>query len=171
MISIDANYRLGLSPATNKSSTTITAGLRYFNISEDLNLISFDNNTRLGGNIGSYDIDTSNHLIGLQVGVDSGTQITPGFGLGLKAKTGLLVNFGNQNSRFINDGAVVSVYEADESRVGVSPMVDLTGAAKLDLGSNLTLQAGYQFQDIVQRSVLQVCESFFIPFIFQNLYS
>jgi len=145
LISIDANYRLGLSSASRESSTTLIAGLRYFNVDEDLNLISFDGNTRLGGNIGRYDIHTSNNLIGLQVGVDSRIQITSGFGLGLKAKTGLLVNFGNQSSRFINDGAIVSVYRADESRVGASPMVDLAGSAKLDLGSNVTLQAGYQF--------------------------
>lgn len=145
LTSVEANYRLELSPASSKSYTNLVAGLRYFNVNETLNLISFDNGTRLGGNVGRYDIDTNNNLIGLQVGIGSSVQISPSFGLGLKAKTGLLVNFANQNSRFINDGAIVSVYRADESRVGVSPMVDLAGSAKLDLGSNVTLQAGYQF--------------------------
>jgi hypothetical protein len=80
--SLEFNYRHALTPPSERSFATLVAGLRYMSIDEGFDLISDDGATRLGGNIGTYEIDTSNDLMGVQIGLDSGVQLTPALGSG-----------------------------------------------------------------------------------------
>lgn len=141
--SLEFNYRYALTPPSEQSFATLTAGLRYMSIDEGFNLTSLDGSTRLGGNIGTYRIRTNNDLLGLQVGVDSGVQLTPSLGLGLSAKAGLMLNFNSQNSVFTNDNGLPTVLAGAGSSTSLSPVFELEGTARWDISDNFTLKTGY----------------------------
>ncbi|RZM76574.1 BBP7 family outer membrane beta-barrel protein [Leptolyngbya iicbica] len=143
--SLEFNYRHALTPPSERSFATLIAGLRYMSIDEGFDLISDDGATRLGGNIGTYEIDTSNDLVGVQIGLDSGVQLTPALGLGLSARAGLMLNFNDQSSEFVNDNGIPTVLTGSDSDTSLSPMFQVEGSARWDVTDNFTLKTGYQF--------------------------
>ncbi len=142
---LELNYQHQLTPATQRSYVTLLGGLRYVGIDESFTLTSFDNNSRLGGNVGRYSIKTDNNLIGLQVGLNTGVQVTRRFGLGLKARAGLLASSAKQTSTFINDGASLLTINGSGSGTEIAPMLDLAGMATVDFSPNVSLNFGYRF--------------------------
>ncbi len=142
--SLELNYRYALTSPSDRSYTTLVAGFRYMSINEEFMFTSNDGASRLGGRLGTYEIDTSNDLVGLQIGVDSGVQVTPNLGLDVRVRGGLMLNFNDQSSTFVNDNGIPTVLTGSESDTSVAPLVELEGSASWDIGDNFTLKAGYQ---------------------------
>ena len=142
--SLELNYRYALTSPSDRSYTTLVAGFRYMSIDEEFMFTSNDGASRLGGRLGTYEIDTSNDLVGLQIGVDSGVQVTPNLGLDVRVRGGLMLNFNDQSSTFVNDNGIPTVLTGSESDTSVAPLVELEGSASWDIGDNFTLKAGYQ---------------------------
>lgn len=142
--SLELNYRYALTSPSDRSYTTLVAGFRYMSINEEFMFTSNDGASRLGGRLGTYEIDTSNDLVGLQIGVDSGVQVTPNLGLDVRVRGGLMLNFNDQSSTFVNDNGIPTVLTGSESDTSLAPLVELEGSASWDIGDNFTLKAGYQ---------------------------
>ena len=143
--SLEFNYRHALTSPSERSFATLIAGLRYMSIDEGFDLISDDGAIRLGGNIGTYEIDTSNDLVGVQIGIDSGVQLTPALGLGLSARAGLMLNFNDQSSELVHDNGIPTVLTGSDSDTSLSPMFQVEGSARWDVTDNFTLKTEYQF--------------------------
>jgi hypothetical protein len=142
--SLELNYRYALTSPSDRSYTTLVAGFRYMSIDEEFMFTSNDGASRLGGRLGTYEIDTSNDLLGLQIGVDSGVQITRNLGLDVRVRGGLMLNFNDQSSTFVNDNGIPTVLSGSESDTSLASLVELEGSASWDIGDNFTLKAGYQ---------------------------
>jgi hypothetical protein len=142
---LELNYRQQITQPESKGYASWLIGLRYFNINEGFDLTSFDGTPGDGEDIGTYKIDTDNDLFGLQLGLDAGTQLSSSFGVGLKLRTGVLLNFSDQDSELVNNnfGGGQTIFQGDGEGTGVSPMIELGLTATLDLGPNISLKAGY----------------------------
>ncbi|MBW4519838.1 MAG: BBP7 family outer membrane beta-barrel protein [Scytolyngbya sp. HA4215-MV1] len=141
---LELNYRQQITKPESKGYASWLVGLRYFNINEGFDLISFDGAPGDGEDVGTYKIETDNDMFGLQIGLDAGTQLSSNLGIGLKLRTGVLLNFSDQNSKLVNTGfAGQTVIQGDARGTGISPMIELGLSATWDLSPNISLKAGY----------------------------
>ena len=149
----ELNYRRQLirGGASDNFQLAFVAGFRYLNLNENFDLVSDDG---VGEDKGTYEIDTDNDLFGLQIGGDATFQISRHFGLGLRARAGLLFNSASQRSKLVNfntvggSGIGQDVFRGDGSRTDFSSLVELGIFAHVDINSNVSIRAGYNFLNL-----------------------
>jgi hypothetical protein len=132
-------------PVVGSLESDLLFGVRYLNIKERFGFLS----TQPGGGMDGVDAfgtatnQTSNNLIGLQIGGQIRYNATERFGLTARGKAGLLVNFASHDGTFTQDmGPVVhSDYSARGEALAGLIEVGLSGHYRI--GSHLTLRAGY----------------------------
>ncbi len=124
-------------------SWALTAGLRYIDISEDLDWDAFgipdaDNDTELEN--GTYDILTDNDMIGTQLGF-SWTHERARWSLGAHAKGGIMLNHSEIRSAFEVTGNVTSGSNRIDDD-NISFLTDVGVTAKWHLRPNVSLRVG-----------------------------
>ena len=131
--------------AQPSNSHSLIAGLRYFNVSEDLVWSAFglpDSDNDDLTEIGTYDVETDNHLFGTQVGF-TWSHNRARWSIGLGTKGGLFINGSEVDSRFLITGNATSGDNfIDESNI--SFLVDGSLFARWHLKPNFSLRAGLE---------------------------
>jgi hypothetical protein len=102
----------------------------------------------LPASVGRYDVDTSNRLFGVTLGADAVYRV-PGInslGLSLSGRFGIFGNYAQQDTRVIDDGAVV--FEDTEDGLGVS--TSIAGSAELiwQPTRNIEIAVGYEAMQV-----------------------
>ena len=125
-------------------------GVRYVQVSEEFELLSFDSDPSGIINpedFGLYDIDTMNHLIGVHVG---GMRQTGGdrFKVGIRGKAGLFLNFLSQESHLLDFNAgntppARTDLETRESDVALATVVELGAYGLYRVSDRCWIRAGY----------------------------
>ena len=125
-------------------------GLRYVQVDEQFELLSFDSDPSGiidPNDFGSYQVDTMNHLIGVHVGA---MRQTGGdrFKVGLRGKAGLFLNFVSQESHLLDfNAANVPPARTDlrtrESDVALATLIELGAYGLYRVSDRCWLRAGY----------------------------
>lgn len=132
-------------PTVGSIETDLLLGVRYFNIKEQFGFFSM----QPGGGIDGVDAygtatnQSSNNLVGAQIGGQLHYNATEHFGLAARAKAGLLVNFASQDGTFIQDMGVVNQADYSARSEALAGLVEVGLAGHYRIGSHLTLRAGY----------------------------
>lgn len=143
---VELGYRHSLPRSSSGWQGSFLAGLRYFDLDEDLTLRSVDEDPAIfpSTSIGRYSIDTDNEAIGVQIGGDLSYQFSPEFDAGLRLRTGLLLNSASQESQIRNDiGGSVVTTTGDESETELSPVVEVGAFLNWNVSPDVTVSAGY----------------------------
>jgi hypothetical protein len=143
---VEMGYRHTLPRSSSGWQGSFLAGLRYFNLDEDLTFRSIDEDPAIfpATSIGRYSIDTDNEAIGIQIGGDLSYQFSSDFEASLRLRTGLLLNSASQESRIRNDiGGSIVTTSGDESETELSPVVELGAFLNWNVGPDVSLSAGY----------------------------
>lgn len=98
------NFELNVRHWYNPYLSTL-AGFRYVYIRDKFAFHSLDDNATVpfGPGFGLYQVNTKNHLLGLQVGADASYPILDNLLVGVRGKSGLFINSAKQSSRFYNN--------------------------------------------------------------------
>jgi hypothetical protein len=146
---INAHYTM----PTTVGSITLLAGFRYIHLTDNFSLTangaSSPNLETAQPAIGTYDVNCTNNLFGVQVGSEFDANLVPGLRLGLNTKLGFFDNFTRQSQQISNGTFVTS--GAPFSGIAGSGEVDRF-ACVLEFGvflhwwviPNVGLSVGYQ---------------------------
>lgn len=143
---LELNYRQFLSPPADPWQGSLVAGLRYVSLDEDLQLSAIGEDPDIFPNTsqGRYSIDVENDGIGLQVGGDLSRRLSQDLALGLRLRTGLLLNTADQESVLRNDvGGFVVTSDGDGRDTEISPLFELGAFLNWDVSRHVSLNAGY----------------------------
>ncbi|MBE9099868.1 Lpg1974 family pore-forming outer membrane protein [Vacuolonema iberomarrocanum] len=143
---VELGYRHTLPRASSGWQGSFLAGLRYFNLDEDLTFRSIDEDPEIfpSTSVGRYSIDTDNEAIGIQIGGDLSYQVSSDFEASLRLRTGLLLNSASQESRIRNDiGGSIVTTSGDESETELSPVVEVGAFLNWNVSPDVSLSAGY----------------------------
>jgi hypothetical protein len=116
--------------------TTMT-GFRYFNFEEEFAFRSVDG----GGNVGLLGIETDNHLVGAELGVELFVPIGR-FSFDNTLKGGLFANVGDSTT-FLSNAGVVQVNNSDQD-VEFAAMIEYGLYLRFNITPRLSVRAGYE---------------------------
>lgn len=119
---------------------TLIAGVRYMNVNEKFEWLSFDSLAPV--DVGQYRINTDNNIVALELGGEIGREIGDNFLLSAFGKTGLGMNFCEQNSSIISSGVLQADTGADDVQFASIIEVGLTG--RYTVRRWLVITGGYQ---------------------------
>ncbi|GMV81060.1 MAG: hypothetical protein AMXMBFR7_22440 [Planctomycetota bacterium] len=121
---------------------TVLAGVRYLNVNEEFELIAVANQGDTGGDLGRYQVDTNNHLFGLQLGLELTHTFNDWVSLSLSGKSGLMVNAASGDTT-IRDGDDGVAFDADDDEVGLSFLTEVGAFATFRPHKNFDIRVGY----------------------------
>lgn len=148
LTNLELNYRHTLPRSSDGWQGSLLVGLRYLDLNEDFRMRSIDEDPDIFPDTptGRYDIDTDNDAIGLQMGGNLSYQFSNDLNVGLRLRTGLLLNSANQDSEIRNDlGGQIVTTNGDNSDTEISPVLELGAFLNWALSQNVILSAGYNF--------------------------
>ena len=131
----EANIRCELTP-----TVAILGGFRYFQVLEAFHLFSVDE-PGAGSDVGLYHVDTSNHLLGLQIGGDLLMPLTDRVEIVGTLKTAAFANIANHDTLLVNDNAPFA--SGGAATTGLSALVDANLLIRYAV-HKLQFQAGYR---------------------------
>ena len=117
--------------------TSYTAGLRYLLLQDEFQFDSING----AGQRGQFNLDTTNNLIGPQVGINCTRDMGNGFSFSLKGKLGLMANINNSETRLDNNGFLVA---NNDDNVSFSALFEVGALAHYQINSFCRLRAGYE---------------------------
>lgn len=136
--SFELNMRRRVGP-----NASVLTGLRYINIDEDFHLVSIDRlNPTTRSDIGFYNVETDNHMVGPQIGGEVFQPVSDRFSVGAFGKAGLLLNFAESSREVTHDGKIV--VDNNEHEVELASVVELGLIGRYALSPTCALRAGYQ---------------------------
>ncbi|MGV7219979.1 MAG: hypothetical protein ACQ9MH_00485 [Nitrospinales bacterium] len=133
MISVELNLRRKLNQIFS-----MIAGARYVHLDDEMQLTSED---EPGVNFGTHNIDGSNNLIGLQVGIDGAIPVASELAVTGGVKGGAFINAASIDSRIADD--VGASYQFDDTDVRGSTILDTNVALTWTADSNVNISLGY----------------------------
>lgn len=136
------NFELNRRRRVSHHATVLT-GVRYIYIDEEFSLTSIDQLPTQADDIGFWNVDTRNHMVGLQIGGDYFRPVSDRLSWGVYGKAGLLLNFA-ETDRNLNVDAGTIVIDNDEDEVELASVVEAGLMARYRLGDRCALRAGYQ---------------------------
>ena len=142
----ELNYRHTVSPSASRWRGSLLAGLRYFSLDDDLQLsaIGEDPDIFPSTSEGRYTIDVQNDGVGLQLGGDFGYAIGRNVDLGVRLRTGLLLNTTEQESVLRNNAGGLLVTSEGEGRdTELSPLLEVGAFLNWHLSRQVSLNLGY----------------------------
>jgi len=114
-------------------------GLRYIQLEDQLRYTSVR-----GGETGTLQIATNNHLIGPQIGSELFYDIGGRVFLSGKGKLGAFLNANDQNSFLVNTGPVATTLQGSDSQAEFAALGELQMNLFYKLTRNSRLRAGYE---------------------------
>jgi len=120
---------------------TFIAGVRYMDFSEKLHFYSVDDPGG-GSDIGLYNVDVENHMLGLQFGCDAACKLTSCVEVAGTAKAGMFVNWLGHDTLLQNTGPDI-LAAGSESGTGLSGVIDTNLRATVSHG-RCQLACGYR---------------------------
>jgi len=142
----ELNYRHTIPARSSQWRGSLIAGLRYFSLDDNLQLsaIGEDPNIFPSTSEGRYTIEVQNDGVGLQLGGDLGYAIGRNVDLGLRLRTGLLLNTTEQESVLRNDAGGLLVTSAGEGRdTELSPLLEVGAFLNWHLNRQVSFTLGY----------------------------
>jgi hypothetical protein len=120
-----------------------SVGVRVISIGEGFDLTSEGENA---GEIGSYEVNTKNDLLGVHFGYEF-TYQRPKWRLGMRTRIGSFINYADQNSFVTITDPADPIADRIESASShdVSFVFDFSLAASYHIRPNISLRAGYDF--------------------------
>lgn len=100
----------------------LIAGLRYINFDEKMHYYSIDD-AWSSSDVGLYNVDVMNNLVGLQFGSRADCQVTNWLGLSGTAKGGMFLNWMQHDTLLLNTGPDI-LAEGSKSTLGLSGVID-----------------------------------------------
>ncbi len=131
--------------AQTSTTKSLTAGIRYLDLSENLVWDAFGFPDADGdnlGEVGNYDVRVGNDLIGTQLGF-SWTHERARWSLGAQAKGGMFLNRSDVNSSYAVTGTPIGGSN-DIKEDNISFLTDASLTAKWHLRPNFSLRAGLE---------------------------
>lgn len=144
----ELNYRHTLPRSSAGWQSSFLAGLRFVNLDEAFRFTSIDEDPEIfpSTSVGRYAIDANNQGIGLQIGGDLSYRVARNLALGMRLRTGLLLNTGSQDSEIRNDlGGAIVTNDGNDGNTEISPIVELGAFLNWALSRQVSLRAGYTF--------------------------
>ncbi|MCS7166553.1 MAG: hypothetical protein RMI91_13370 [Gemmatales bacterium] len=141
---VELNLRQWYSPYL---STLV--GFRYVYVRDKFAFFSFDDpGVPIGGpGFGLYQVNTKNHLLGLQIGADGSYPVLwDNLVLGIRGKAGLFINSAKQTSRFFNnptgEGPITDAI-TDEDGNRLASLVEVGAYVTYWITPNIAVRGGY----------------------------
>ena len=113
-------------------------GMRYTRVQDKYSFISRNN----VGEVGTLFQETTNNLIGPQVGGELFYDVGERFSYSLRGKLGLMANLYDGQARLNNNGFLIS--NSDNDNVDFSGLFEFGATAHYQLGPSFRLRAGYE---------------------------
>ena len=146
---LEANFVRDFAPLANSGlQPSLMIGLRYLRFDEELEFRSFDELNDFEGlddDVGLYDIDTDNNLIGVQAGLATRWDIGNNVKLDFFGKGGVFANFADQESRFSNGLPVSDPFTASGSEDRTDLAFVLEAGAGFDIGITDRVSFGFDY--------------------------
>jgi hypothetical protein len=120
------------------STITSICGLRYIDYDEEMHFYSIAANS----DVGIYNVDVVNRMLGLQIGGDANYQLTDCLAIAGNAKTGMFINFIEQDTVLRNTAPDILI-DGGNSATGLSGVIDVNLNGTYTHGC-LELIAGYR---------------------------
>jgi hypothetical protein len=126
-------------------SLSVLAGFRYINVADQFQLTATNDSTNIdAGQVGYYRTWTNNNLGGVQVGSEYTHDLYARWlFISIEGKTGLFVNFVDQENLLFNTGTTYNERSSRETQF--AGMFDFSVSLTALIGSHLTLRGGYTF--------------------------
>ncbi|MGE3406148.1 MAG: BBP7 family outer membrane beta-barrel protein [Pirellulales bacterium] len=118
----------------------LIAGIRYLNYHERFNYFSVEDRSP-NSDIGRYDINATNHALGVQIGTEAHYLVLDWLELGGTFKSGMFVNWVEQDTTLINNNATFA--QGGQSDTALMGVVDFNLMATVIHG-NWRFSAGYR---------------------------
>lgn len=123
-------------------------GFRYVYIRDKFAFFSFDDpGVIIGGpGYGLYQVNTKNHLLGLQVGADGNYPVLwDNLLVGVRGKAGLFINSAKQSSRFFNNPTEGPITDAitDEDGNRLASLIEVGAYITYWVTPNIAVRGGY----------------------------
>jgi len=142
------NIELNLRHWYNPYLSTLV-GFRYVYIRDKFGFYSLDDNTTVpfGPGFGLYQVNTKNHLLGLQVGADASYPVFwNNLLVGVRGKSGLFINSAKQSSRFFNNptgGGPITDAITDEDGNRLAGLIEVGAYITYWVTPNIAVRGGY----------------------------
>src|SRR3990170_4547352 len=140
------NYKRHFSP-WGMLHPSLLIGFRYLSVPEKFSLFTADSGPP-PSDPGKYNIKTTNHLIGVQLGGVGTYRFNPSFDLGLRFNAGLFANIAKQRSHLVNDLDDIpdsdDIEKKSKSRTNAAGVAEAGLFATWNFNPNIALTAGYQ---------------------------
>lgn len=139
--SAEANYWYHVTPRrVDYFSISWVFGLRYFNIGEYFNLLSKTNS-----GASHYKINTTNKMVGPQLGGDFEGNLGCNFTWGLIGKLGALVNFAENKTNFRDNNDTVVLKKYNPSDFNLTFLGEISPFILFNLSKNVLFKISYEF--------------------------
>ncbi|MCZ7645466.1 MAG: BBP7 family outer membrane beta-barrel protein [Planctomycetota bacterium] len=120
---------------------TVVAGVRYLNIDEELTVSAFDDGDAQA-DFGVYEVNTQNHLIGLQLGLELTHTFNDWASVTVSGKSGMLANAAS-GEMTMRDGTDGIIYDADDDEVGLALLAEAGVFGTFRPHKNFDIRIGY----------------------------
>lgn len=138
--SAEANYWHHVTPRrVNYFSVSWVFGLRYINFNEHFNLLS-----QTTSSASHYKIETNNRMGGPQLGGDFEGNLGCNFTWGIVAKTGALVNFAENKTRFKDNNNTITLKSYNPSDFNVTFLGEIAPFILFNLSKKVLFKASYE---------------------------
>lgn len=136
---IELNLKIDLGQGLWGSRRTLLYGTRYVDLQEQFNADYIDTATPATA---SYRIDTHNHLIGQQLGMEWGWSLTNCLAVSVWGKAGLSANIANQDSYILDE--LGTLHQTARSQTTLAGITEVGILGEWAVDRKLSLYGGYQ---------------------------
>ncbi len=143
----ELNFRKRFTAPNCRLQYSWLAGIRYFYLLEDFELLTIGGGTPSRGML-DYDVQTRNSLTGFQIGGDAWFNVVPGINIGADLKTGIYGNYANQTTTAVastTNPALANTFRESIDANDVALVADANFYFLWRLGPHWTFRAGYSF--------------------------